>query len=277
MKKCPKCNVELDDNAEFCANCGTNLNAVSGPAPAPSAAPTGNETLAAAKETNKNTKIGIIAVAAVAVVVLVLLIAIVLGGGGYKKALKTYMNAVIKGKYETMFNIITPASVREDVIDDRDYDLDYDEFMSGWSEIYKTTFEEMKKEGKGKPKLKFEIKQAEKLDDLDKLEDEIEDYYWIEDFDDFVDGMDDLYDDYDFDADKIKTAYAVEYKWEVDIKGEKVAKGTDIVIIYKYKGKWYMTDGITISNIVYELDSDDFEDTIEAFNDAYDDLYDDLY
>ena len=284
MKKCPKCNVELPDNAEFCNNCGANLSAteeVKPEAPAASAEPTNNTTLENAKEANKNAKVGLIAiVAAVAVLVVILLIVLISSASsGYKKAIKSYMSAFQKSDVNTMTSLVVPKSIIDDFFDDC-YDADFKDYCTAFSALSEEGWNAIKDEGK--VKFEYEIKAAENINKLDDLKKDAKNYYDIKDLDDFKDMMEDYYDDYDFDANKISKCYIVEVKWDLLVDGDKEAKGTEYALVYKYGGSWYIEGTLPTIYDFYNswssdaLDSEDFEDAYEAFYDAEEDFYDEL-
>lgn len=256
---CKNCGSEFADGEAFCPNCGTaSDNVQSQPA---------NDAQPNAAAPKSNSTAAIIAVAAVAVIIVIALITLL--SGGAKKQVKKYFNAFGKFNTEKLLNMELPKDVMKESIEDDDYfDIDYEDFVEIYAEAGDTLYEGLKDEGK--VKFEYEIKKMEDLDDLDKLDDDV----IFDDLDELKDEFDDLYDDYDFDADKIKKAYAVEVKWTFTVDKDKVAKDTSICYVYKYKGDWYVYDGPTFLNVLYQLDEDDFEDAMEDAMDVFEELYD---
>lgn len=283
MKKCPKCGVELPDEAAFCNNCGENLaekpaegeaeKKVEEPVVAPVSA--NNQVLENAKEQNKNTKIGIIAVVGVAaVLVLIILIALISSvTGGPKSIIKAQMKAFEKGDVKTLYGSIMPANVLDDYYDDM-YDIDFKEYCEAVQPVYDTMWEGLKDEGK--VKFSYEIKDVESVDKLKKLKSEAKGM-GIKDLDDLRDVMEDDFDEYDLDSSKISKAYIAEVKWELLVDKDKACKGTEIMVIYKYKGKMYVVGSPEYSSVYYNLDKDDYEDVIDDMEDAIDDYHDEIY
>jgi len=283
MKKCPKCGVELPDEAAFCNNCGENL--AEKPEDAnkeevkeePVVAPVSenNQVLENAKEENKNTKIGIIAVIGVAAVLaLIIIIALVSSvSGGGKGAVKKYMSAFAKGDAKAMYGMQVPSK-NIDTYYDEIYDCDFKEYVEAIQPVYDALWDGLKDEGK--VKFSYEIKHCENVNKLDKLKSEAK-AMGFKDLDDLKDAWEDAFDDYDMDSEKIKAAWVAEVKWELLVDKDKAAKGSDLVIVYKYGGKLYVLSGMDYNSIKYELDYDDYEDVLDDVSDAYDDFYDDIY
>ena len=254
----------------FCKNCGTQYEDGQAFCPACGSAAEAPEANAATMESGmKNNKLPI-AIIAAAVVVLVIVIIAVASASGPEKAVKKMFKYFEKGNSEKMLALEAPKDVYEEQIDDI-YDMDVDEYCEIMDAAYDALWEGLKDEGK--VKISYEIKECENVDKLDKLEDDVDEGYDIGDLDDFIDAMDEEFEDYDFDADKIKKAYAVEYKYTVEVDGDKAAKGSTIVFAYKYKGDWYLTSTLSPYSLLWKLDSDDFEDVIEDVSDELSDLY----
>lgn len=264
-KVCKQCGAQLEDNVLFCDNCGTKQDEEVSGAEAKSSPLDG----ISQKTGMPSTKIvGIVAV--VVVVLIVLLLIKVLFGGGYKGAIKDYYSALQKGNTKKLIKVTYPKDSREDIIDDL-WDMDIDDYYDAYDEVYDTFWEGLKDEGK--TKLSYEIKTAEKLDKLDDLKSDVKDMN-IKDLDDFIDIMDEMYEDYDFDADKIKQCYAVEVKYTLEVDGDKAAKDTSIIFVYKYRGDWYIFNPYpSLATFLEELDEDDYEDVIE---DTFDAIKDEL-
>lgn len=256
---CKNCGSEFADGEAFCPNCGTAAdNAQSQP---------GNDAQPQAAAPKSNSTAAIIAIAAVAVIVVIVLVALL--SGGEKKAVKKYFKAFGNFKTEKLMAMEMPEKVSKEAVEDNDYfDFDYEDYVEVNVKVADIVYEGLKDEGK--VKYEYEIKKMEDLDDLDKLEDDV----IYEDLDELKDYFDEYYDDYGFDADKIKKAYAAEVKWNFTVDKEKVAKGTSICYVYKYKGDWYVCNGPSFASILSQLDEDDYEDLLEDAEDAYGELYD---
>lgn len=271
MKKCPKCGIELADDAMFCNECGTKFEAPKAEAPAD--APANNSVLSQAQETAKNNNIGVIAVAAVAVIAVVVLLCVLLGGNPAKAPINKYMKAFQKGDAKTMAYLMLPKSSLDDFLDDV-YDCDTDEFIDANTEAMNIMWDAFKDEGK--IEFTYEIKNSENIKKLKKLKSDAK-KMGIKDLDDFQDLVDDMYDDYDIDADKIKDVYLAEVKWELKVDKDKIAKGTSYIFAFKYKGSWYLggslIDGSDIINSIMDDRDlrDDYEDMLEDISDLYDD------
>lgn len=253
---CKNCGTQYDDGQAFCPACGSASEASTPSTPAMPAGP-------------KNNKLPVVVIAAAAVVLLIIIIAVA-SASGPEKAVKKMFKYFEKGQTEKMLALESPKEVYEDEIDEI-YDMDVDEYCEIMDAAYDALWEGLKEEGK--VKVEYEIKNCENVDKLDKLEDDVDDDFDIGDLDDFIDIMDENYEDYDFDADKIKKAYAVEYKYTVYVDGDKEAKGGTIVFAYKYKGDWYLTSTLSPYSLIYKLDGEDFEEVIEDVGDELKDLY----
>lgn len=254
---CGNCGTQFADGAPVCPNCGT---------PAGAQAQAAEGAAVGGFDVKKNLPI---IIGAAAAVVVVLILFIVAAGGGYKKAIKNYMNAFKAGNVQKMELTGMDKKVLNEYYDDY-YDMTLAEYAKAEKPIYDAMWKGLKKEGK--VKFNYEIKNAENIDKLDKLEDDV----YFDDLDDFIDAMDDAYDDYGFDADKISKCMVVEIKWTLEVGGKKEASDKSIAYVYKYKGKWYYAGGPEYSSIYYDLDDDDFEDVIDDMDDAKEDFYDEI-
>lgn len=263
---CGNCGSQYNDGDPFCPMCGTPSGQVGGPANAPVAG-------AVEKKSNKALPIILGVVGAVVVVAIVAVLLTTVVGGGYKKAVKNYYTAFSKGDVKALTEATMPSDVAEEMIDDL-YDMDLDEYYEYQQDIYDALWNGL--EDEGKIKFSYEIKKAENVDKLDKMkkESKLND---VKDLDSFIDVMDDAYDDYGLDADKIKAAYYVESKWTLEVDGKKEANGAILQYVYKYNGKWYVTDGITYNDVTSDLDDDDFEDVIDDVNEAYWDFLEEVW
>lgn len=294
-KSCVKCGAELEDNAKFCAKCGTSQETANESTPsqdnsknsdlsekasevtdkvgkaAKDASKKATETVGQLTEgMNKNVLIGIVAAAAI----VVLIIICTLLSGGAKSTVKDYMKAFRKGNTKTLINLTIPKDAREDIID-QTYGMEVKEYIEEVDGIYDAMWKALKDEGK--IKFDYEIKECEKLGKLKKLKKDVKDDYDIKNLDDFQDMMEKRFDslDVDLDADDIKSAYAVELKYILEVDGDKLCKeNSEIVFVYKYKGSWYLAVAPLSYEGVYYAASDEkgFKDVVEEIKDAKEDL-----
>lgn len=198
MKNCPKCGVQLPDDAVFCNNCGNNLSAEpqqATPAAEPVAAPVNNATLDSAVEKNKNTKIGMIAIiggAAVVVILLLCLLVSALSGGNYKSPVNDLVKALNKQttNYEDLVNAVAPdfiATACFDLVDlIRDVDADViEDFEEDIADSLEDGYDDWADDFGDDWRISVDIRDEEELD-----EDELEDIQ--ERYEDFYDSLDDM-------------------------------------------------------------------------------------
>ena len=226
---CNNCGNPVEEGTAFCQNCGSLVS--------PEEA-----IVVAEKKTSGNKKIIIGVLAAVVAVVALIL---VFGGKKYEKVAEDYLKAAQKGKGKEVVTLSIPEKVLKKMCKELDISK---------SDAYDIA-EEYAEEIDGK--ISFDIKKSESLKKLDKLEDEVEDWYEIDDLDDFRDMMEEGLGEYGFDEDKVKNAYAVEAKitFKYD-DGEKESEKI-VFIVYKYEGKWYVLDIDLIEEI---LDYGEYDD-----------------
>ena len=198
MKNCPKCGVQLPDDAVFCNNCGNNLSAEpqqAAPAAEPVAAPVNNATLDSAVEKNKNTKIGMIAIIGGAAVVVILLLWLLISslGGGYKSPINDLVKALNKEStnYEDFVNAAAPdfvATACFDLVDlIRDVDADViEDFEEDIADSLEDGYDDWADDYGDNWRISVDFRDEEELDE-DELE-EIQELY--EDFYDSLDDMD---------------------------------------------------------------------------------------
>lgn len=198
MKNCPKCGVQLPDDAVFCNNCGNNLSAEpqqAAPAAEPVAAPVNNATLDSAVEKNKNTKIGMIAIIGGAAVVVILLVCLLISslGGGYKSPINDLVKALNKEStnYEDFVNAVAPdfvATACVDLVDlIRDVDADViEDFEEDLTDSLEDGYDDWADDYGDNWRISVDFRDEEELDE-DELE-EIQELY--EDFYDSLDDMD---------------------------------------------------------------------------------------
>ena len=264
MKKCPKCGVSLVDDALFCNNCGENLTNPSTNDKETVDDNFTNSVLEQAKKQTSASMVGKLTVAGAAVVLLLLILLISgIANGGYKGAIKRYINAVQKGNIGTMLSLSIPSKVIDSYIDEiTDGSMTRKDLVKTYDNVYSDVLKALKKE-QGSLKIKYEIKNAENLDKLDDLKEDT----LYEDTDDFADHMEDEFEG--FDADKVSKAYAVQVKYDVKAGKEEISDGKSIWIVYKYSGKWYIDTSFSFESIIYDCMYDDrFESTTEAYMNA---------
>lgn len=280
MKKCPKCGVELPDDAAFCNNCGENLAEKPADAPAeekkeePVVAPVSenNQVLENAKEANKNTKIGLIAVVGVVAILALIVVCVLISSmTGPKAAIKKYMKAFQDGDAKTLYTDM-PEKCLDEYYDDI-YEVSFKEYVKAITPVYKEMWSSLKDEGK--VKFTYEIKACENVNKLKDLKKDGK-KAGIKDLKDLQELLDDEFDDYDLDSKKIKKAYLAEVKWELTVDGDKAIKETETIIVYQYGGKYYVAGGPNYASIRYGLDRNDYDDVIEDIDDALEDFYDEI-
>ena len=114
---CGHCGAANPDGSAFCKQCGAKLASTKLVTTSNS-----SQKRVAAKSSNQNRTVGIIAVAAVAVIVLVLGI-LLFGGRSYKSTVKQYINATFDGNAKKIVQLIPKKVVNtaiDDYFDDRD-------------------------------------------------------------------------------------------------------------------------------------------------------------
>ena len=299
---CQKCGSQVEDGQVVCPNCGTPVEGAAEVADAvekeandlgDKAKDVANNVAGAAGDVankaydkvsgvsdavadklnlDENTKSVLPKIICGVIAVIVVILLISLFSGGAKSELKKFYKSVDKFNAKTQFYMTVPKDCREDIVDDY-YDTDVKEFLSVTQDAYDALEDGLK--DVGKIDYSYEIKEIEKLGKLDKIDED--DLGGIEDLDDLKDYLEDseMADEYDFNPDKVKKGYAAEVKWTLEVDGDKAAKGTDTVIIFKYKGDWYVlfaTDTDTIAENLYWDGEEDYEDAVEDYIDAYEDL-----
>ena len=264
---CKNCGSQFPDGEKFCPNCGTavsaeevNNAAASGAGVNPAASVPSFD--APGKKGNKIVPI-VIAVVAVLAVFIVLSL---LFGNKEKKVIKNYFKALQKQDTKAMMECITPNMDEFSDVLEKAYDVDTEEYCDVMDSAAKALWEGL--EDEGKVKFEYEIKDIEKVGKLDKLK---KDYHDIKDIDDFRDAFEDQFEEsYDIDVEDIKTVYIAKIKWTLNVDKKKVGSDTDIVAVYKYKSKWYITPDIMstddLAYVAMEKD-DDYEDAVEDYLD----------
>ena len=275
---CKNCGAQFEDGQAFCPSCGTAVSAAevnggaapqAAPAPDYSAAPDYSSAPSFEAPKSGGSKILPIALVAAVIALVIVALTILLGNPG-KKAVKKYYKAIEKFDEKKILEMTLPKEGWEEMFDKQKYD--YEDYVEAMSAAAEALLEELKDEGK--VKFEYEIKEIEKIGKLDKLKGDVKiNGEKIKTLEDLQEALEDDFEKYDLDAEKIKKAYAAEVKWTLTVDKDKAAKDTDTVIIYKYGSSWYVNNGTSISEIAMSLDSDDYDDAIEAYRDELKDLY----
>lgn len=199
-KICPKCGVQLDDNATFCTTCGERLNAQ----------PT-NRRPNAKKPALPNKKLLMLAGAAiVAIIAIILVFSLIFPSP--KAIAKKYVSGYIKGNATRVVNCM-PSFMFEDRDEKKEAIEDLEDML-----------EEMELDEYDK--IKYEVKGVNKLskDEREDLEDRLEMY-------------EEYYDDFDADSINVKRARVVEVKITVKDGGD-THRSTVEILVVKYRGQW---------------------------------------
>ncbi len=205
MKNCTNCGAQMADDATFCANCGTAVQAEVIPA-APAAAQK------PALDIKKLLPIGIGAVALIIVIALIAGIA----GSGYKNPVK-YYEQMLNGNFKNIEKIIP-----EKAIEESEEDIDFDDLVEEAEEEYELYLEELEEDYGDNVKIDI------KITDKDVLKEKK--------LNNIRDG---LKDNYDIPKKSVTKAYKLEL--ELSIKGSDDEETDDLdVIVAKIDGKWYM-------------------------------------
>ena len=244
---CENCGSQNEDNMLNCQNCGAPLqNEEPAPEVAPSEVPTEvapvampkslklNEWVTYAKSLPRKVVLAILSGALALILILLIFV-----GGSYKSAVNSYFRALQRADAKKMINLTIPRDVQDEYFENIEdsLDLDKDDYLDKLADSLEDSMDEVED-------FEWEIKRAENLNKLDRLEDDMENMD-ISDLDDFRDYMEDRYEDYDkFDADRISEAYAVKIKVKAEVDGDKDST-TMIDIVYRYKGSWYLLRGFS--------------------------------
>ncbi len=278
-KFCNKCGAELEDDVKFCDKCGAPQEAASSASSAvESVSSSVSNTVSGAADAIKSkgfnpAYIGIGAVGIVAIVLICLIVS--LFSGSPKSTVKAYMKAFEKGDVEKMLNVTIPKKIVDEYFEEnyKDMKIDKDDYIEVYTDSYKALWDGLKDEGK--VKVEYEIKKLENVDKADKLKKDLK-AMDVKDLDDVKDGLDKLYDDTNFDSDKVKKAYAAEVKTVITVDKDKAYSESTIILIYKYKGDWYIANPpVDVSGVLSELDDDDYKDVKKDVRKEMSKLYSD--
>lgn len=232
---CPKCGMQNEEDAVFCAGCGTKLTEQT------DTDSVDTESMADAGKSGSFLPAKMIG-AAVAVVVIILLFSS-LGGGSYKKPIKSAVKCLNKQEtdLDTYADLVLPKFGMDaykdimKVIKDTEYGEDA---LDNLSDNLEDEFDDLEDTYGKRYKVSYKIDDKDKLD-KDDLED-IEDSY--KDFRDYLDRYDEDSLDSMVDMDIISKSQAKKLnkaikKLNKDLKKVKVSKGYKLEIELKIKGK----------------------------------------
>ena len=176
---------------------------------------------------NKKIIVAIIAVVAVIVAAFMFL------GGGPKRTAKNFMKAYVKADGKKIVKLIMPkemqgalfanAKKKENYIAKVEKDLD------GLWEGFKSS----------DVTYDWKIKKVENLNNLKKLKSQVKEEWDIENLSDYKELRKGSFAGAGIDIDKVKSVYAVEVEMSYKTK-EDSDTVTNIMLVYKYKGKWYV-------------------------------------
>ena len=215
MKNCVNCGTPMNDADLVCQNCGTKA------APQQS-----NQKLGQLKDKiNKlpvqTQRIAILAAAAVVAVLVIVLLISALFSGGPEKAIDTYFDAMVRGKYNKIEKL-APKDYWEYVEDE--YDFDVDELVENLkdNEFLEERVDSLKDEYGKNYKVKIEYLDKIKADDdeLDSIKDTLKERY-------------------DISKKDVKAAYSVALKATIKGSEEKDAE-FDTMTVVKVGSKWYV-------------------------------------
>lgn len=209
-KFCSNCGTQCEDDAMFCASCGSSLNA---PEPEQSAPeqPVSEQPKTKVDELLARVKLDrpkAIMIGAIAAAVLVLIILLTSLFPSPKAVTKKYMSGIKSGNAEAVVNCMpsflwaNDKDKKEDFIDN-----------------FEDSFEEMEFE-----KFTYKITDVEKLED-DEKEDYLEGFEYLEKMLD------------DFDSDDVTDVRIVKVKVTMKVDGEQETETLELMLI-KYKGQW---------------------------------------
>ena len=215
MKYCTNCGAQMNDTDVVCQNCGTNN------APQQTTKKSGNLKDIIAKVPVKTQRIAILAAAAVVAVLVFVLLVSALFSGGPEKAIDTYFDATVKGKYNKIEKL-APKDYWEYVEDE--YDFDVDELIDNLkdNEVLEERLEELEDEyGK---RIKTSIKYLDKIeaddDELDSIKDSLKERY-------------------DISKKSVKKAYTIAYKATIKGSEEKESNFGTMTVV-KVGSRWYV-------------------------------------
>lgn len=275
MKKCISCGAEMVDEALFCPKCGAKCEAnqqaevpsEEKKAEEPSKEVTDNKVEVSEGEKKVNSKtVGMIACAVAVIVLLVIIIAFSKLFCSPKATVNRYFKAFEKGDVKTIMALTVPKDIAKDYFDEV-YDESYSDVIDHLKPVYSAMWKDLK--GVGKIDYTYTVKDVTSFADLSKSK---RSNYSFDDLDEFKEIYEDRFEDYGFNADKISKLYLIKYSAKLKAGKEKIISVSDEVLVYKYKGKYYITnrflDYRTVLRCLYSIDDDveDFEDAVSDFN-----------
>ena len=214
MAFCQKCGQPIEETVNNCPYCGAP-NAAN-PNPKKSNV---SDIVSKAKTLNKK-NVAIFAGAIAAVVLLIIIISS-LASGGYKKALKNYVDVIWNGKANKIEKL-APEEYWE-FYEER-YDKDIDDVIDDYEDTFDDKMDYYEDEYGKNVKFKYTITDKDELDE-----------------DDLKDLKDRLKNDYDIPRKSVTKAFEVEYDYVIKGKEDEY-EGEGEVIIAKIDGKWYVTN-----------------------------------
>lgn len=174
-----------------------------------------------------------IAAGAVTFIILIILMIALGSSGAYKKPIKSYCKALQKGKVEKLVNLTIPKDCQEVYFKELEQftDIKKEEYLESQANNLKAQVKDVKK-------LKVKIVEAEKMNKLKNLKEDMSDYS-VSDLKTFITRVGNDFGAFDIEKTQIKQAYAVKVKIQYELNGKK-QEFTDVNMVYKYKGDWYL-------------------------------------
>lgn len=237
-KFCTNCGKEILDDATVCPECNADLTSAQPEVQqaAPAAEPTSFTVTLPSKDEainkiKKHWKVGAIIAG---VVVVAIIVGVLLSGGGYKGAIKDYMNFICDGKVSNVEGF-APEKYWEEIEDE--YDVSLDDLEDDLQDEYEESVEDKD------IKYSYEIKDSEQMDK-----------------DDLEDLAESIHDKYDFiDEDDVTDAYEVEVEITMEEDDDKDDYDMDLRSV-KIDGKWYPMSGSSFVTDSYMYRYEDYDD-----------------
>lgn len=207
MKFCNQCGKQLNGE-KFCTRCGAKVeyNVVQDPI-------TGSAAVALTKETYKKP------IAVAGVLALLVIVVFLFTGRGYKRTVKSFVNAVIDGNVKKVMSLM-PDELTDHIIEE-EYDGDEDDMISDFEDNYSRVIGAIGETDLSN--VSFEIIEAENYTKKEVKE---------------------LNDDFDDDGIelKIKEAKKVEVMMKIKIDGEEKEGSTLTVHVGRIGRSWYVVE-----------------------------------